>query len=148
MTTSAPPTRHVTIRCQWCESWNRVDAARFSDRPKCGSCQKPMLLDRPLKLDDTTFARTIAESEVPVVVDFYADWCGPCKMMAPAVDELARELSGQVLIVKLDTDRSSATGQLFRIANIPTVVRFVGGREVARVSGAMPLAQLRSFALG
>ncbi len=148
MTTSAPPLRHVTIRCQWCESWNRVDATRFSDRPKCGACQKPMLLDRPLKLDDTTFARTIAESEVPVVVDFYADWCGPCKMMAPAVDEIARELSGQVLIVKLDTDRSPATGQSFRIANIPTVVRFVGGREVARASGTLPLAQLRSFALG
>ncbi len=148
MTTSAPAALHVTIRCQWCESWNRVDAARFGDRPKCGACQKPMLLDRPLKLDDATFARTIAESEVPVVVDFYADWCGPCKMMAPAVDELARELSGQVLIVKLDTDRSPTTGQAFKIASIPTVVRFLGGHEVARVSGAMPLPQLRSFALG
>ena len=148
MTTTAPPTRHVTLRCQWCEAWNRVDTARFADRPKCGACSKPMLLDRPLKLDDATFARPIAESELPVVVDFYADWCGPCKMMAPSVDELARELSGQVLIAKLDTDRSPATGQAFRIASIPTVARFVGGVEVERLSGAMPIAALRAFATG
>jgi thioredoxin 2 len=146
MSPSTASTLHVTLRCQWCEAWNRVDAARFADRPKCGACSKPMLLDRPLKLDDATFTRTIAESELPVVVDFYADWCGPCKMMAPSVDELARELSGQVLIAKLDTDRSQQTAQAFRITSIPTVARFVGGTEVERLSGAMPIAALRAFA--
>ena len=148
MTTTVPPTRHVTLRCQWCESWNRVDAGRFAERPKCGSCAKPMLLDRPLKLDDTTFARTIADAELPVVVDFYADWCGPCKVMAPAVDEIARELLGRVLVAKLDTDRSPVTAQQFHITGIPTMVRFAVGAEVARVSGAMPLPQLRVFAAG
>lgn len=147
-TDEAAPAAQATLRCQFCGTWNRIDAARAADKPKCGKCGKPMLLDRPVALDDDSFARTIADSDVPVLVDFYADWCGPCKMMAPAVDEIARELSGQVLIVKLDTDRSPATGQSFRIANIPTVVRFVGGREVARASGTLPLAQLRSFALG
>ena len=124
MTTATPATRHVTLRCQFCEAWNRVDSARFSDRPKCGACRKPMLLDRPVKLDDATFERTIADAELPVVVDFYADWCGPCKAMAPAVDELARELAGQVLLAKLDTDRSPVTGQAYGIRSIPTVVRF------------------------
>ena len=148
MTTSAPATLHVTLRCQFCESWNRVLASRFADRPKCGSCAKPMLLDRPLKLDDATFARTIADSELPVVVDFWADRCAPCKAMAPAVDEVARELSGRVLVAKLDTDRAPVTAQQFKITGIPTVVRFMGGAEVERLSGAMPLAALRTFALG
>ncbi|MBI3793072.1 MAG: thioredoxin [Gemmatimonadetes bacterium] len=145
-TTDTPPaTQHVTLRCQWCETWNRVDAARFADRPTCGSCKKPMLLDRPIKLDDATFARTIADSEIPVVVDFYADWCGPCRAMAPAVDEVAHELSGRVLVAKVDTDRSPVTSQAFRVTSIPTSIRFRGGREVQRVAGAMPLAALRTF---
>src|SRR5207244_9201282 len=74
MTTPSTATQHLTIRCQFCETWNRVDAARAEDRPKCGKCGKPMLLDRPIKLDDDTFQRTIQEAEVPVLVDFYADW--------------------------------------------------------------------------
>src|SRR5678816_2091742 len=88
----AKPSGHrITVRCQFCETWNRVVAERAVDRPKCGKCGKPMLVDRPIALNDETFARTIAESEVPVMVDFYADWCGPCKIMAPFIDELARE---------------------------------------------------------
>ena len=148
MTTTAPATLHVTVRCQFCESWNRVLASRFADRPRRGSCAKPMLLDRPLKLDDATFARTIADSELPVVVDFWADWCGPCKAMAPAVDEVARELSGRVLVAKRDTDRAPVTAQQLRVTSIPTVMRFSGGVEVERLSGAMPLSALRAFALG
>ena len=139
------PARHLTIRCQFCDTWNRIDAARAADRPKCGKCGKPMLLDRPLKLDDETFARTIAEAQVPVLVDFYADWCGPCKMMAPVVDELAREKQGVVLIAKLDTDRAQRTAQQFDIRGIPTTIVFKGGKEVARQSGAMPKAGLEAL---
>ena len=97
-----------------------------------------MLLDRPVALNDETFARTIAESEVPVLVDFYADWCGPCKMMAPVIDELARERQGQVLVAKLDTDRSQLTASGFNIRGIPTVIVFKGGKEAARQTGAVP----------
>jgi len=136
----------ITVRCQFCDTWNRVLAGRASDRPKCGKCGKPMLIDRPIALNDETFARTIAESDVPVVVDFYADWCGPCKIMAPAVDQLAADNQGKLLVAKLDTDRSPRTAQSFDIRGIPTVIVFQGGKEARRSSGAMPAPALRKLA--
>ena len=143
----AKPSGHrITVRCQFCETWNRVVAERAADRPKCGKCGKPMLVDRPIALNDETFARTIAESEVPVMVDFYADWCGPCKIMAPSVDQLASETQGKLLVAKLDTDRSQRTAQSFDIRGIPTVIVFEGGKEARRSTGAMPLPRLRQLA--
>jgi thioredoxin 2 len=144
-TQATAATRHLTIRCQFCETWNRVDAARAADRPKCGNCGKPMLLDRPVHLDDDTFQRTIEGSEVPVLVDFYADWCGPCKMMAPYVDELAREQQGVALVAKLDTDRSQRTAAGFDIRGIPTSIVFKNGKEVARQTGAVPKKALEEL---
>ena len=138
METTQTTTRHITIRCQFCETWNRVDASRAADRPKCGKCGKPMLLDRPLPLNDETFTKTIDESDVPVLVDFYADWCGPCKMMAPYVDEIAREKQGAALVAKLDTDRAQRTSTQFNIRSIPTSIVFKRGKEVARQTGAVP----------
>ena len=136
-TTKTDAMRHLTIRCASCGTWNRIDAARAANRPKCGKCSTPMQLDHPVALDDDTFARTIAESEVPVLVDFYADWCGPCKMMAPFVDELARETQGAALIAKLDTDRAQRTAGGFDIRGIPTVIVFKGGKESVRRVGAV-----------
>ena len=144
-TTSSPPQTHATLRCQFCLSWNRVDVARASDRPKCGKCARPMLLDRPLPLDDETFARTVESAGVPVLVDFYADWCGPCKAMAPAVDQLAAAAQGKALVAKVNTDRATATAQRFGIRGLPTVVLFRGGREARRVTGAMPFAALAAL---
>ena len=141
-------TKKLTLRCQFCMTWNRIDAARASDRPKCGSCGKPMLLDRPVKLDDETFARTIAESEVPVLVDFYADWCGPCKMMAPFVDELAAQYQGQALVAKLNTDQAQRSTQPFGIRGIPTTIVFKSGKEFARKVGAAPKAALEELLKG
>jgi thioredoxin 2 len=138
-------TRKLTLRCQFCETWNRIDAARAADRPKCGKCTKPMLLDRPVKLDDETFERTIQESEVPVLVDFYADWCGPCKMMAPFVDEIAAQYIGRALVAKLDTDRAQQTSQRFQIRGIPTTIIFKGGQPVAERSGALPKSALEAM---
>ncbi len=137
-THTAGATGTLTLRCQFCDTWNRVDAARAADRPKCGKCAKPMLLDRPFVLREDTFARTITDTDVPVLVDFYADWCGPCKMMAPAVDEVAREFQGRALVGKLDTDRAQQVSNSYNIRGIPTSIVFVRGREVDRQTGAVP----------
>src|SRR5919206_4124091 len=130
MTTDTSP--RVTVRCAFCGTWNRVDAARIPDRPKCGNCARPILLDRPLHLTEEDFQRTVSESQLPVIVDFYADWCGPCKMMAPSVDDLAQRWQGRALVAKLDTDRAQRTTMGFNIRGIPTVIVFKGGAEIAR----------------
>ena len=142
---SATATRKLTIRCQFCDTWNRIDASRAADRPKCGNCGKPMLLDRPVTLTDDTFSRTIAEAEIPVLVDFYADWCGPCKMMAPYIDELGAKYLGRALVAKLNTDLSPKTAQAHQIQGIPTVIVFDHGRIAARQSGAVKLPQLEDL---
>ena len=131
-----------TIRCPHCAAWNRIRADRAGDGPKCGKCATPISLDHPLLLTDDTFARTIAESDIPVLVDFYANWCGPCKMMAPSVEELAREQIGHALVAKLDTDRSPRTAGSFNIRGIPTTIVFRAGKESGRLSGAVPKVEL------
>src|SRR5687767_7626193 len=138
-------TASATLRCQFCSTWNKIDVARAADRPKCGKCSKPMLLDRPLMLDDESFARTVEGSDVPVIVDFYADWCGPCKMMAPSVDQLAANYAGRAIVAKVNTDLSQSATRPFGIRGIPTTIVFTGGKETARQSGAMPYAMLASM---
>ena len=133
----------VTLPCASCGRWNRVDASRAG--PRCGACKATLHLDRPLPLDDASFDRVIGGSALPVLVDFYADWCGPCKMMAPAVDTLARESAGRALVAKLDTEAAPRTAARFRITGIPTVIVFRGGSESKRQSGAMPLGALRAM---
>ena len=128
----------ATVACPFCSTLNRVNLARIGDHPKCGSCGRPILLDRPLVVTDATFARVIADAEVPVLVDFYADWCGPCKIVAPILDEIARTRAGNVLVLKLDTDRNPSTTTRFGVQGIPTLIAFAGGREVSRQTGAAP----------
>lgn len=147
-TGEASSAKTVTLKCQFCDSWNRVDATRATDRPRCGKCATPMLLDRPVHLDDETFARTIAASELPVLVDFYADWCGPCKVMAPSVDQLAANFVGQAVIAKLDTDASQRTAASLQIRGMPTTIVFNGGKEVSRQMGAVPYARLAAMLEG
>lgn len=135
----------VTLRCQFCDTWNRVDATRARERPKCGKCARFLLLDRPWILHDDSFQRTIEESEVPILVDFYADWCGPCKVMAPSVDALAAKYSGSALVAKLNTDLAQQVSERFQIRGIPTVIVFLKGAEVARQTGAVPLGMLEEL---
>ncbi len=138
-------TRKATVRCAFCGTLNRVDLARAADRPKCGECAKPILLDRPIAIGDADFGRVVGEAEVPVLVDFYADWCGPCKVMAPTLDEIARERAGELLVAKLDTDRNPATAQRFGIRGIPTLIVFRDGVEVGRETGAVPKPRLQAL---
>jgi thioredoxin 2 len=144
-TTTEQQSPTLTLQCQFCQTWNRVDATRAADRPKCGNCGRPILLDRPLRLTDDTFDRTIESAGVPVLVDFYADWCGPCKIMAPVVDQLASKVVGRALIAKLDTDASPRTAQKFDIRGIPSVIVFRHGRPAARQTGALPLPTLEKL---
>jgi thioredoxin 2 len=143
-TSTAAPT-HVTLPCPSCGRWNRIAASRMADGPKCGVCGTPMALDHPVLLTDETFERVIRETTIPVLVDFYADWCGPCRMMAPAVDELARSSMGRALIAKLDTDAAQQTAARFQIRGIPSTIVFRNGREAARQTGAVSLAVLRGM---
>ncbi|HLQ58551.1 MAG TPA: thioredoxin [Gemmatimonadales bacterium] len=135
----------ATVACPFCETLNRVDLTRLEQHPQCGKCGKPILLDRPIAVSDANFAQVTTDTTVPVVVDFYADWCGPCKIMAPLLDEVARRRAGQMLVVKLDTDRNPVTGQRFGIRGIPTLIAFRGGKEVGRRVGAVPPAELEDF---
>ena len=142
---TTPQAPHVTLPCPSCGRWNRIAAKRITDGPKCGVCAAPLRLDHPILLSDATFDRVLRETTLPVLVDFYADWCGPCRMMAPAVDELARSSAGRVLVAKLDTDASQRVASRYRIRGIPTVIAFRNGREERRQSGVMSLGALREM---
>lgn len=137
--------RRATVRCPFCLTLNRVDVSRAADRPKCGQCGRPILLDRPIKVGDDDFDRLVADAEVPVVVDFYADWCGPCKVMAPVLDDLARRRTGSLLVAKLDTDANPRTSQRFGIRGIPTLIVFREGAEAGRLTGAVPAARIEAL---
>jgi thioredoxin 2 len=135
----------VVVHCQFCSTANRVDLGRLASGPKCAKCGKPIRLDRPQKVTDKDFERTIAGSSVPVLVDFYADWCGPCKMMAPTLDELAQKRAGQALVLKLDTEANPQTPSRFGIRGIPTVISFQDGKEKARHVGLADMKTLEGL---
>jgi thioredoxin 2 len=129
---------HAVVPCPFCFTLNRVALGRLDDRPKCADCGKPLLLDRPIKGLDDQLSKIINGASVPVLVDFYADWCGPCKMMAPILDDVSREQAGQLLVVKVNSDQNPVSPQSYQVRGIPTMVLFKNGQEVARQVGAVP----------
>lgn len=136
----------VHIACAACGALNRVPHERLGEEPNCGKCHQPLFSGRPLELGDADFDRWASRTELPVVVDFWAPWCGPCRMMAPAFEQAAASLKGQALLVKVNSDDNPRLSARFGIRSIPTLVRLKAGQEVGRQSGALPAGQIVAFA--
>ncbi|MGM0915593.1 MAG: thioredoxin TrxC [Pseudomonadota bacterium] len=135
----------LTLGCPHCHAVNRVSRGRLNDGPTCGKCKQPLFTGEPVALTSANFRALVERSELPVVVDFWAGWCGPCKMMAPIFAEAARELEPRMRFAKLDTEAEQPLAGRFGIRSIPTLIVFKGGREVARQAGAMQGSQLRQW---
>ncbi len=141
-------TDSLHVVCGHCHTTNRVPRARLADQPACGSCKAPLFSGHPIALDGAGFERHVASSDLPVVVDFWAPWCGPCRAMAPAWEQAAARLEPRVRLAKLDTEAEPGIAQRFGIRSIPTIVLFRNGREVARQSGALSLPQILRWVEG
>lgn len=128
------------IVCPHCHTTNRVQAGQLASAPDCGKCKKPLFDGHPVALDEAAFDRHTGRSQVPVLVDFWAPWCGPCRMMAPAYEKAAALLEPQFRLAKVNTEDVPNLGARFNIRSIPTLALFVHGREVARQPGAMTSA--------
>jgi thioredoxin 2 len=130
------------VVCPHCTTVNRVPRERLGDGPTCGRCKRPLFDGHPVELDGPALARHIASNDIPVVVDFWAPWCGPCKMMAPHFGRAAGELEPDVRLAKINAEEEQQAAAKYGIRSIPTLIAFKGGREVARQSGAMDSASL------
>jgi len=131
--------------CPHCEKINRISATRLGESPKCGHCHQSLFTGHPLELNTASFRRQIEHSDVPLVVDFWAPWCGPCQMMAPQFVAAAAELEPTVRLAKVNTDAESELASQFGIRSIPTLAMFKGGRELARQAGAMGKSDIIRF---
>ncbi|MCY7315772.1 MAG: thioredoxin TrxC [Rubrivivax sp.] len=134
------------LRCPGCNAINRLPIERIDDSPVCGRCSQPLLQGQPLELGDDTLDAVAAATKLPIVIDFWAAWCGPCRMMAPAFAQAAQQLQGRALLVKVDSDANPALSRRYGIRSIPTLVRLQGGAETARQSGALPVAAIVQLA--
>lgn len=127
----------ITLACSSCGKLNRIDVAKAAQRPKCAECSSSFVLDRPVTIEERRFDTTVLKAEVPVLVDFYADWCAPCRAMAPILDEIAQQRVGELLVVKVDTDRAPGISQRYGIRSIPFFGRFENGALVKTAVGAV-----------
>ena len=136
----------MIVICPSCSAANRLDAGRTHDEPVCGKCGTALLDGAPVVLDEARFDRFVGRSDLPVVVDFWAAWCGPCRVMAPQFEQAARQLKGQAVFAKVDSDASPTLSARLAIRSIPTMVMFRNGAEVKRQSGALQAPHIVAWA--
>ena len=142
---SAAAQTALKVACPACLTANRIDDARRGDAPKCGRCGAPLLDGAPVELDAARFDELVAHTDLPVVADFWAPWCGPCRSMAPLFEQAARKLATEARLVKVNTDAEQALAARYGIRAIPTLVLFRDGQEVKRSSGAMDAGTLANW---
>jgi len=136
---------NLHVVCPHCATVNRIFGPKLKDAPNCGRCKQPLFTGQPLALTAADFDRHLTRNDLPVVVDFWAPWCGPCRMMAPTFEQAARDLEPQVRLVKVDTEAEPQLAARFNIRSIPTLAVFFQGREIARHSGALDLGSLKRW---
>ena len=134
---------HAT--CPGCGKTVRVPASRREDNPRCPSCKSSLFQGTPIVLDDHSFDPFLAKNDLPILVDFWTPWCGPCRTFAPIIEEAAKAFASRLIVTKVNSDEAPTVSQRFQIRSIPTVALFKGGRELGRQAGALPLGTLSQW---
>ncbi len=136
---------YFQIVCPNCSAINRVPSSKLNAHPLCGKCRQGLLSEHPIIANDQNFSRFIEKNDLPVVVDFWASWCGPCQQFAPVFSQVSHEMATQACFIKLDTENNQMIASRYQIRSIPTLMIFHHGKELARLSGALPKTQFKQW---